>query len=788
MVCGACVLVLALVFSYSYATKQLSFRLHDGLDGQKVWVTGEITRLSKQHLSNPTFFTSELTRFTLKVIDFDSALPLNALAPKLIKVTAYYDVPAEVNQIWRFELTLKAPQEVANIGAFDYQQFALSQKNDALASLSVNAHAQLITHKRGVTLAHLRANTIERIDSMIKDLSHASLIKALIVGDRNEISAANKSLLQRLGVSHLLAISGMHIGIAVLLSSCIFRCLLWIRPSIMEVLPRVTVLVVTALPLTIFYGLISGFSITTQRALLMFIFINSIFFLRRRVLPLNVLFLLAGSLLLVNPLLILSIAFCLSFFATFVLIYYYNGIQLSSKDTIDALNFRQTISRYILLFFKGLILVQCLLFVSMPIVLSLFSGQIHLLSPFANIVAVPIVTLFTVPIGLTALLLSYINIDASRDLFIIMNNSLNFLMHFFNALDIWSSTHHFEYFQWSKHLTNLSFPQFILCLMSLLIVLSRPLMPGFVAAFVIIMVSLNSCNISMLTPSLQLMDDDINVTQFYVGQGLSTLIETNNYRLLYDTGPYRAGTSSVETVIYPYTTRQNMSYLDLVIISHADADHASGIAFINKHYKVGRWFLGGSSYKRFKDNQYGQLNTLSTAIKPCHSDQHWTVNNLTFSFLHPVKHTVSSQSENDTSCVLLMEINNNSQAATLWPGDISKKIEKKLLKTLGSTKVYLLSAPHHGSQTSSSKAFIETFNPEFALFSAGHLSRYKHPNEAVLQRYIDNGTVVIRSDKLGAVQFRYRNNEWHGPFCVKYTPRHFWQKTDNSKICHGRLN
>ena len=105
----------------------------------------------------------------------------------------------------------------------------------------------------------------------------------------------------------------------------------------MEVLPRVTVLVVTALPLTIFYGLISGFSIRMQRALL--IFINSILFLRRRVSPLNVLFLFAGSLLLVNPLLILSIAFCLSFFATFVLIYYYDGIQYSSKDTIDALIF-----------------------------------------------------------------------------------------------------------------------------------------------------------------------------------------------------------------------------------------------------------------------------------------------------------------------------------------------------------------------------------------------------------------------------------------------------------------
>lgn len=74
------------------------------------------------------------------------------------------------------------------------------------------------------------------------------------------------------------------------------------------------------------------------------------------------------------------------------------------------------------------------------------------------------------------------------------------------------------------------------------------------------------------------------------------------------------------------------------------------------------------------------------------------------------------------------------------------------------------------------------------LISAGHHSRYKHPNKAVVNRYKSNQTKIIRSDQLGTAQFRYRNGQWYGPFCVKYSPRHIWQSADNTDTCYERLN
>ena len=83
---------------------------------------------------------------------------------------------------------------------------------------------------------------------------------------------------------------------------------------------------------------------------------------------------------------------------------------------------------------------------------------------------------------------------------------------------------------------------------------------------------------------------------------------------------------------------------------------------------------------------------------------------------------------------------------------------------------------------------IHTLDPVYVLISAGHLSRYKHPNKAVVECYMSNNTEIIRSDQLGTIQFRYRNGEWYGPFCIKYKPRHIWQGADNTDTCYERLN
>ena len=130
--------------------------------------------------------------------------------------------------------------------------FALSQGFDALATMSINSPAERIYSVQAGPLITFFNSTHDRLSKVIKNLTHAALIKALVIGRRDEISSSNNFLLRRMGVSHLLAISGMHIGVAVLLTSSMTYLLLMSAPKIMTRYARKTLLICTALPLAFF--------------------------------------------------------------------------------------------------------------------------------------------------------------------------------------------------------------------------------------------------------------------------------------------------------------------------------------------------------------------------------------------------------------------------------------------------------------------------------------------------------------------------------------------------------
>ena len=135
---------LIIILSYCFANKEISHRLPHNLDGQKIWVTRKITHLSKQDLKDSNVFSSQLTRFTLSVIDIEADNLINITKPRTIKVVAYFDFNAKLNDIWRIKLRLKSPEEIANLSVFDYQKFSLSQGIDALATMNKNSTVERI--------------------------------------------------------------------------------------------------------------------------------------------------------------------------------------------------------------------------------------------------------------------------------------------------------------------------------------------------------------------------------------------------------------------------------------------------------------------------------------------------------------------------------------------------------------------------------------------------------------------------------------------------------------------
>ena len=123
----------------------------------------------------------------------------------------------------------------------------------------------------------------------------------------------------------------------------------------------------------------------------------------------------------------------------------------------------------------------------------------------------------------------------------------------------------------------------------------------------------------------------------------------------------------------------------------------------------------------------------------------------------------------------------------LLTGDISRKVERLLVQEGSNVDVDVLLVPHHGSKTSSRSSFIDATSPRWALVSAGYKNRYRHPHPDVVARYQNAGVELLQSAVLGAVALRYADGLWEGPFCARYTPRHYWQNVDNTGVCEGAL-
>jgi len=217
---------------------------------------------------------------------------------------------------------------------------------------------------------------------------------------------------------------------------------------------------------------------------------------------------------------------------------------------------------------------------------------------------------------------------------------------------------------------------------------------------------------------------------FDVGQGLSVLIQRDNKAILYDTGAsYPSGFNMVEAAVLPYLQYAGIQKLDKVIISHSDNDHAGGLKVLQQSIPIDELIFNSS-----KNNN-----------RACQQGKAFNWQGLTIEMLWPEKVIAK---ENDDSCVLLIS---DGKHKVLLTGDISKKVEAKLIVQYPQLQADILVVPHHGSKTSSSNAFISQLKPQFAIVSAGFLNRWHMPVVDVVQRYQANNIQLLNSAKSGQI-------------------------------------
>jgi competence protein ComEC len=243
------------------------------------------------------------------------------------------------------------------------------------------------------------------------------------------------------------------------------------------------------------------------------------------------------------------------------------------------------------------------------------------------------------------------------------------------------------------------------------------------------------------------------VTVLDVGQGLAVFVQTGRHALLYDAGPaYDPEADSGSRVILPFLRASGIASLDAMIVTHEDNDHVGGAATVLSGLPVGAL--------------YSSLSTRHAAWRaapgyrlPCAAGQSWDWDGVRFDLLHPTagSYAVNGLKSNDRSCVLKISA---ARGAVLLTGDIEARSERELLERVpGELRADVLVVPHHGSRTSSTDEFIAAVKPRWAVFTVGYRNRLGHPKEDVVERYRSSGAQMLRTDSAGAVLVRLDGEE-----------------------------
>ncbi|MFC3609080.1 DNA internalization-related competence protein ComEC/Rec2 [Stutzerimonas tarimensis] len=685
------------------AGQVLEQQLPRELDGRTFWLEGRVVGLPAQG--------SGVVRFELE--DIRSR---HAGIPPRLRLGWYDGPPLQAGERWRVAATLKRPHGLINPQSFDYEAWLLARRIGATGTvkagerLESGSGAGLWRDRLRTRLAGLEAH------------GRAGAVTALVVGDGSGLSSRDWDILRDTGTVHLLVISGTHIsilaGLLYFLVQGLARRGLWPRG-----LPWLPCACALALSGALGYGWLAGFEVPVQRACAM-LAVVLLWRLRFRHLGVGLPILLALNLvLLVEPLASLQPGFWLSFGAVAVLTLVFSG-RLGAWSWWHSLTRAQWTTT--------LGLLPLMVALGLPVA---FSG------PLANLLAVPWVGFAIVPLVLLGTLLLAVPLVGEAVLWL-----CGLQLHGLFLVLGWLAE---QQPPWSPG--GFSTGALLLAGAGILVLLlpaGLPMRPLGLAML------LPLCLPAPDTPD----DGTARIWIFDVGQGLSVMVQTARHALLYDAGPRFGDFDTGERVVVPSLQALGIKRLDLMLLSHADLDHAGGAPAIMRAFGPLRTVSG-------------EPERLPVALQAetCEAGESWAWDGVRLT-LWRASAPVSS---NQTSCVLIVEAGGERLLLT---GDIDRQIEAELIAsgvTLGARWLLL---PHHGSRSSSSAAFLDGVGAAFGLVSRGRHNNFGHPHPDVLARARDAGMHLHDTALEGAI---YLELGRFGKATGLRQTRRFWRDFEN---------
>ncbi|RJG21087.1 DNA internalization-related competence protein ComEC/Rec2 [Massilia cavernae] len=627
---------------------------------------------------------------------------------------------------WQLTVRLQRPHGNANPHGFDYEAWLLEQGVRATGYVrpagAGNRRIGAFVPGFSTVVERTRAALRTRIRSALAGKEYAGVIVALVIGDQRAIAQSDWKVFNRTGVSHLVSISGLHItmvaGLFASMASALWRRSLFTRAQLPLILPAQKVAALAGAGVGLLYVLLAGFGIPAQRTLYMLAVVAAALWFGRITNVSHVLCSALGIVVLLDPWSVLAPGFWLSFGAVGVILYATVGRIKPREGRVKAALRLGAHTQYVVTI--GLV----------PLTMLLFS-QVSIVSPVANAVAIPVVSFVVTPLSLAGSL-------APAPISNILLGAAHFAMEALALFLGWLGDLRFAV--WTAPAPD----AWMLCFavigtVWMLAPRGWPVRWTGMAGWLPLLANLPT------HPA----EGDMHLTAFDVGQGMALLVETRSHRLLYDTGPYYSPESNGgNRIIAPYLRARGIGRLDGIVVSHSDVDHAGGALAVLDAVRAG-WVLSSL----WEDHA---IVKAAPVHRRCVAGQGWEWDGVKFEMLHPSPASYADKTlkSNARGCTLRITARGHS---VLLAGDIEAAQEAELLN--GGMRARLpatvLLAPHHGSGTSSTMAFLEAVRPSVALFQVGYRNRYRHPKREVIERYKGMGIERLRTDETGAITLKF---------------------------------
>lgn len=689
------VVVAACIWTVASAERRLSDRLPDEATGRDFAVTGWVAG----------FPTGSAERMTFSFVVEDADDPL---VPERLRL-GWYDAPASLRAGEWFELTvrLRAPRGLANPGGFDYEQWLLVNGFGATGYVRAGAHVDAVRPRLARWWLSVRRAAAEGLAARIPSPDAAALVIALTIGERHGFSDAHWEDLRRTGTSHLVAISGLHVGLVAMFVLVVVRNA-WLRLPQRIAHVDLEVAAGSAAAAAVVYAALAGFAVPTQRAVVMIVVGLAITVGRRSGAWAQGLAAAALIVLAWDPFAVLAASFWLSFGAVALLL----ALATRREPKVAAESRGRRLQRIV----ATIVALQVSMSFGLAPIGAAYFGEVSVISPVANLVAIPYFSFVLVPASLCALAAASLALPGAEWVAALAARLAELG---------WAFVHAAGAVPWAAATVPRP-PGLVagLALVGVLAALPAHPLPGRFLAWSVLL--------PVLVPAAAHPPyGAVRATVLDVGHGLAVIIETASRRVLYDAGPsFPSGFDTGADVVVP-ALAQRPGALDLLIVSHSDNDHSGGAAGVLRAYPDADVIAGPD------------VETLPA--RTCEAGMRWRWDGVDFEILHPEPNF--RPLGNDSSCVLKVTAAGRS---VLVLGDVERRGERAVAAHPGAEADVVVVA-HHGSATSSTPALVAAAGARLALVSAAHKNRWNFPRPDVVQRWTAAGAEVRSTAEAGAL-------------------------------------